>query len=494
MPQESQEDELEQNDEQHQASARKEHVDSARRTSRRGKDTPKIVLEEEEDELEENDADHTLSTEKRPRTSLGNAGSARAAASPSLFMSQDEPSPLPAVKRPGRPRKSVGGPPSTVAEPQETAATKKPRRSSRAERILDNLAEEEQEEVEDDFSADELTPAVARRQLERIEESESDLGASDSGEEEADDSEDEVASRASTPEASSSNIPPQPKRRSRPSMPKAAAPVPKPRKTLPAPKAPARKRPRRSSEAPERGARIPVTVYRLSTLRKPATDDASQIDELELPTPSAVANPRLPAVNAVDILAQITSELTTRMSTSLIQQAAAAGTTDKSRRAELTRRARTVDAFAIELADRLFELTEAVDAGEALRARAKAAAKEKVALRAEFLGIRKERDEVALRTDAVRRAHMEAEARRRRDEELSDALWGIETAVQRGREKAVREGREGEGPAGGLRWEVEDVVGGGVSGAAGGGGGLLERVREFNGFLERAAGVVEGRS
>ncbi|EOD46694.1 putative at hook motif protein [Neofusicoccum parvum UCRNP2] len=170
-------------------------------------------------------------------------------------------------------------------------------------------------------------------------------------------------------------------------------------------------------------------------LRKPS-DDASQIDELELPTPSAVSNPRLPKVNAVDILAQITSELTTRMSTALLQQAADVGTADKPRRAELTRRARTVEAFATELADRLFELTEAVDAGEALRARAKAAAKEKVALRAEFLGIRKERDEVALRMDAVRRAHMHAEARRRRDEELNDVLFGIETAVQRGREKA----------------------------------------------------------
>ncbi|GME26624.1 hypothetical protein GTA08_BOTSDO04718 [Neofusicoccum parvum] len=209
------------------------------------------------------------------------------------------------------------------------------------------------------------------------------------------------------------------------------------------------------------GPRIPVTVYRLSGLRKPS-DDASQIDELELPTPSAVSNPRLPKVNAVDILAQITSELTTRMSTALLQQAADVGTADKPRRAELTRRARTVEAFATELADRLFELTEAVDAGEALRARAKAAAKEKVALRAEFLGIRKERDEVALRMDAVRQAHMHAEARRRRDEELNDVLFGIETAVQRGREKAVREGRADEGPEVGAVWEVGDLVGGGA--------------------------------
>ncbi|KAL1634358.1 hypothetical protein SLS56_002368 [Neofusicoccum ribis] len=322
-----------------------------------------------------------------------------------------------------------------------------------------NPIDEEDEEVADDLSPDELSPVASRRQSGRVPESDSDSGASVF--EDAEASEDEVASRASTPEASSSNIRQQPKARGRPSISKPAAPAPKPRKTPLASTAPARKRPRRSSTAGDKGPRIPVTVYRLSGLRKPS-DDASQIDELELPTPSAVSNPRLPKVNAVDILAQITSELTTRMSTALLQQAADVGTADKPRRAELTRRARTVEAFATELADRLFELTEAVDAGEALRARAKAAAKEKVALRAEFLGIRKERDEVALRMDAVRRAHMDAEARRRRDEELNDVLFGIETAVQRGREKAVKEGRADEGPEVGVVWEVDDLVGGGV--------------------------------
>ncbi|KAH7048365.1 hypothetical protein B0J12DRAFT_574973 [Macrophomina phaseolina] len=180
------------------------------------------------------------------------------------------------------------------------------------------------------------------------------------------------------------------------------------------------------------------------------------------------------------------------MSASLLNQAAEVGTADKPRRAELTRRARTVDAFATELADRLFELTEAVDTGEALRGRVKAALKEKVALRSEFLGIRKEREEVALQMDAVRKAHMEAQAKRRRDEELSDALFGIETAVQRGREKAVMEGRQDEGPEMDVLWEVGEVLTRGVS-AVGPSGGLADRVQEFGGFLERAAGVVEGR-
>ncbi|KAL0262519.1 hypothetical protein SLS55_001487 [Diplodia seriata] len=252
------------------------------------------------------------------------------------------------------------------------------------------------------------------------------------------------------------------------------------------------KRPRRSTAAADRGPRIPVTVYRISAPRKP-TDEASEIDELELPTPSAVANTRLPAVNAVDILAQVTSELTARMNDSLLRQAAEIGTSDKARRAELKRRAGTVQAFSTELADRLFELTEAVDAGEALRARLKAATKEKVALRSEFLTIRREREQVALRMDAVRQAHMEAEARRRRDEELSDALYGIETAVQRGREKAAREDRQDEGPEVGTLWEIEDALSSGVS-AVGPGGGLLDRVKDFNGFLERAAAVIEGRS
>lgn len=487
--QESQGDELEQDDEEHRASARKPHVDSARRTSGPMQATLIVVTEDAEDELEDNDEDHTLSTERRPRSSLNIVHSARAASSPGLFVSQDEASPLPTSKRrPGRPRKSIESPQIAVAGPSETAAGRGARTSLRAAKAYEDLIEEEaeeeeeeEEEQEEDFSTDELSPAASRLQNEHLPESPADSDASQF-EEEAETSEEEAQSRASTPEASSSNIRPQP-------QPRPAGPAPKSRRAQPAATAPARKRPRPASD---KGPRIPVTVYRLTAPRKTA-DDASQIDELELPTPSAVANTRLPTVNAVDILAQITSEMTTRMAGSLLQQAADVGTSDKPRRAELTRRARTVEAFATELADRLFDLTEAVDAGEALRGRVRAALKEKVALRAEFLGVRREREDVALQMDAVRRAHMEAEARRRRDEELSDALFGIETAVQRGRERAAREGREDEGPEVGVLWEVEELLGSGVS-VVGPAGSLVDRVKGFNGFLDKTAALLEGRS
>lgn len=490
---ESQQDELEQNDEEHQASAGKTQGSSSRRTSGIIHATPVTVAADAEDELEDNDVDHTLSTGRRPLSSLKNVGSARAASSPGLFVSQDEASPVPASKRSGRPRKSIEDPGSTVAEPSKTAAKRPTRRSLPAAKVRDDLTEDEEvkEVEEDELSADELSPVASHRQLESIQEEDAESVASQP-EEEAASSGDDTVSQASSSNISASNVASQRKSRGRPSLPKRAAPASKPRKEQPSSAGPAQKRPRRNAAAADRGPRIPVTVYRMSAPRKP-TDDASEIDELELPTPSAVANPRLPAVNPVDILAQVTTELIARMNDSLIRQAAEVGTSDKPRRAELKRRSGVVQAFSTELADRLFELTEAVDSGEALRVRLKAATKEKVALRSEFLGIRKEREQVALRMDAVRQAHMEAEAKRRRDEELSDALYGIETAVQRGREKAAREGREDEGPQVSPLWEIKDALSNGVS-AVGPGGGLLDRVKDFNGFLGRAAGVLEGRS
>ncbi|OJD36937.1 at hook domain-containing protein [Diplodia corticola] len=481
---ESQEDELEQNDDEYQTSARKAQAGSARRTSGIVHATPLAITADAEDELEDNDVDHTLSSGRRPLSSLKNVGNVGATSSPRLFVSQDEPSPVPVVKRAGRPRKSIEDPDSTVAEPSSTAGKRSTRRSSQTERVHEDLTMDEA--YEDDLSADELSPVASRQQLERIEEedTESEQTAASSG--------DETVSQDSTPEIATSNIPPQPRPRGRPPGSKSTPAASRTRKPQPGSAAPAQKRARRRTTAAERGPRVPVTVYRISAPRKP-TDDASVIDELELPTPSAVANTRLPTVNAVDILAQVTSELTARMNDSLIRQAAEAGTSDKARRAELKRRSSIVEAFSTELTDRLFELTEAVDAGEALRSRLKAAMKEKVALRSEFLGVRREREQTALRMDAVRQAHMQAEAKRRHDEELSDALYGIETAVQRGREKAVREGRQDEGPEVDTLWEIEDALSSGVSGA-GPRGGLLDRVKDFNGFLEKAATVIEGRS
>ena len=93
------------------------------------------------------------------------------------------------------------------------------------------------------------------------------------------------------------------------------------------------------------------------------------------------------------------------------------------------------------------------------------------ALTQEFLDIRKERDDIALRMDAVRQQHEEAETKRQSEEDLNAAIFDIELAVQRGKQKAEREDRQDEAPEMPLHWLLDDVAAS-VS-TSGSGGGLL---------------------
>lgn len=237
-----------------------------------------------------------------------------------------------------------------------------------------------------------------------------------------------------------------------------------------------KKRPKRST-----GATVPVTVHRLS---KPPT--------LTNDTDHSPA-PRIPTLNAIDVLAQVTSEISARLSASLSSQSQRQPSSDVRTRAVLRRKRQTVQAFSAHLSDALFGLAEALDAGAALQSRLRAARKEKVALREELLGVRRRRQEVLVKMDEVRAEHARVQKEEGQRDSLNEGVCGIEVAVQRGRERARALGCEEEGPVEGIEEVVQGLLGAGVSGK-GQGRGMLERVRAFNAFLERAAGVLEGRA
>ncbi|KAI9796748.1 MAG: hypothetical protein M1833_005988 [Piccolia ochrophora] len=281
----------------------------------------------------------------------------------------------------------------------------------------------------------------------------------------------------------------------RPSKPARPSPL------QPSPGSPARPRGRRpqtarpspsSPEAPRTRGRPrgpPVTVHR-HTLAPTSTTTTTGVPTFIRPA----------GVNAIDVLAQVTSELIAGHAASLERNSGSGARRASSPRAgtapaaETKRKRKAVEAFGDELRERCFVMTETLDTQTSLTTRLKHATRAKHALRNDLLALRRERTRLALRMDAVRAKHDEARRTAMEAMEVEEVVRDVGLVVQRGGGKED----EGGGEDGERMVEegIREVVGEGMVGAggdAGGAGGLLDRVRGFNAFLERAAGVLEGR-
>lgn len=476
------------------SSVKSTRVESVQRSDpRTRRTTPSLMLEEAQDELDSHDGSHVLSSAKIsgqtrsfiPETGLD--GKKQQIASPVVA----------AKKRPGRPRKSSGdaatlleaAPASTViqrkrgrppkASPahqfQEAAqsaskphsAKKVAQRNISESEILSDEADEGQDDLGEgillgdvDAEAANGTRRVSRRSLNQadFEDSEEEYGPS----------------KEPSPERPPANKLAKSKRRGR----KPKAQTARSSEGQP-------KRQRARNDAGETST-IPITIYRLSKAPRLAGDEG----EDELANPRLEIPVRVPGVNAVDVLAEFMSEKMEDISARLRQ--AVADEADKALCSKLKRQVNTVEEFGRELDSQLLHLREATYAGESLKARLKSTRRRREALTQEFLDIRKERGEIALRTDAILRKHEEAEMARKRDQDLNAAIFDIELAVQRGKQKAEREGRQDEAPEVPLDWILDEVAG--KVSLSGNGGGLLHKVKDFNAFLEQAAGVLEGRA
>ena len=164
---------------------------------------------------------------------------------------------------------------------------------------------------------------------------------------------------------------------------------------------------RQRRERKPRGETVPVVVHRLANLDALEVDlDEESPDET---APSASAN-RIPSrggVNAADVLSQICREtLEKTMSTlenSISQES------NPARRAEWTRKRKAVEAFSTELGHRLFDMSEIIESNSVLAAQVKRERKEMAALRNRLMEVRKERRDIALKIDDVRRKYTEEE-------------------------------------------------------------------------------------
>jgi hypothetical protein len=163
---------------------------------------------------------------------------------------------------------------------------------------------------------------------------------------------------------------------------------------------------------------------------------------------------------------------------------------DSARRKELRGDMNMSLSFKESLNEKLMDLQDANDVLTTNVKKVKLFKRDNAALRKEILGLQNHRQEVALKHDDVQ-ADFEAEkARVEARNTLSANMFDIEAAIQNGRKKARKEGREDEGPELPLSMLLE-TVGRDVGSF---GGGLLSRVRGFNGALERAAGWLEGKA
>ncbi|KAL9129661.1 MAG: hypothetical protein Q9217_001940 [Psora testacea] len=162
---------------------------------------------------------------------------------------------------------------------------------------------------------------------------------------------------------------------------------------------------------------IPITVYRPPTPSLSATSD-----ELDLAPSTAPASKTF---NAVDVLAQITSERLEKLSQKLSVQPNASRTQKQ-----------TLEMYTQELEQRLRQLSQALDANDALKSKEKAATKEERLLKKQIKEVEDERKRVGDRMEELRKQQKEIE--------LEGLLRRIAGVVKEGWEMEGRQVKIGE--------------------------------------------------
>ncbi|KAI1809877.1 hypothetical protein GGS20DRAFT_569997 [Poronia punctata] len=250
------------------------------------------------------------------------------------------------------------------------------------------------------------------------------------------------------------------------------------------------KRIKKTQRAPSKrkgdGATIPVIVQRYT---KPLLRNESDTEEDILNAEMPFTDHKSP--NVVDVVLQMCEESIEKYLSTLHDEATRAeGAAD---RKMFRTKLRVLEAFQEELRTRLQAQTIALDNLRTLKKRVRAAQKEKILLRNEILRIRAEREQVALKMDAVRSRHETANKETMHQLGISSTMDDIELAIENGRaapEPNAKEHKKAE--LANLDLLISQI--GNQVTATGYGGGALKQIKDFNMFLERAALALEGRS
>ncbi|UNI23064.1 hypothetical protein JDV02_008905 [Purpureocillium takamizusanense] len=256
------------------------------------------------------------------------------------------------------------------------------------------------------------------------------------------------------------------------------------RKPKAKPEAPRRKRPAKDDggDDAEDGDAIEITVQRFVNHKRRDTSDP---DPLQTEIPFANRS----GETVVDVFAQVCDEV---IATTLAQLEQLLEGADNAKKKEYRIKMRAIEAYREELKSRLLQHATHLDHWHSLRKQVRQAQKEKLSLRDEILRLRGEREQVALRMDAIRVKHeSESQASSRRIN-ASTLMHDIDLAVEQG-QGAPELSRAAQKAAdlGNLDVLLARVVDEASSASAA--GGMLRQVREFNALLERAALALESR-
>ncbi|KAI1132681.1 hypothetical protein F5Y10DRAFT_230529 [Nemania abortiva] len=251
------------------------------------------------------------------------------------------------------------------------------------------------------------------------------------------------------------------------------------------PKATKEKKKKATSRRKSDGTSIPVTVQRYT---KPLRRNENDIDEDILNDDIPFTDHKSP--NVVDVVLQMCEENVEKYLSTLHEEASQAD--GPANRKIFRTKLRVVEAFQEELRTQLQSQTIALDNLRTLKKRVRAAQKEKLALRNEILRIRAEREQVALKIDAVRERHETANQQTLSQLGLSSTMDDIELAIENGKmapELGPKEEKMAE--LANLDLLISQITN--QVSVTGDGGGALKQIRDFNMFLERAAIALEGR-
>ncbi|OAL72967.1 hypothetical protein A7D00_2740 [Trichophyton violaceum] len=253
----------------------------------------------------------------------------------------------------------------------------------------------------------------------------------------------------------------------------------------------------------EERSTVPVRVHRLPNIS--ALQEWSDVEESARSTPAdgrepasvnpSLRPPQIPSrsgVNAADVLSQICRETLEKTLSTL--DSAIELESNRTRQVEWTRKRKVVEAFGIELEGRLFEMSELLDSNYVLAMRLRKEKKEVLALRNQLMDIRKERDEIALQADEVRRRFSADESAKTEHGAINNALHDLQLAVDRSQKKVGNEDVGGSiNPFAGLEFLLRTVSQDVCSSSSDSQGGLLNQVKSFNSQLQRTAALLDRR-
>ncbi|RBQ79042.1 hypothetical protein FVER53590_03638 [Fusarium verticillioides] len=233
------------------------------------------------------------------------------------------------------------------------------------------------------------------------------------------------------------------------------------------------------------GSAIEVTVQRFVNVKKFIKGDDEEEDHLAADLPFTITG-----VTAVDVFAQACLEVIDGTVAKLLE--ALQNTEEKDKKKECRIKIRALEAYKEELTSRLLQLSIHLMDWQSLRKRVRLVQREKLSLREEILRLKAEREQVALKMDAVRIKHEEDTKESKYRLDTSAIMHDIDMAVERGRDAPeLSRAQEKKADLANLELLVARITDEASSSSPA--GGMLQQVKNFNAFLERAAIALETR-